>query len=276
MALLDALGKMQQRYLIEYFPKDFYTDTIYYGAAVPLDTQNTITEICHFIKKFQIYKLKLKMGKDFELNKEIIDIVSTIFGNNCDLKIDINCVWNLELARQHIPLINQYKVKVVEQPMMPDSLEIETFSKLLQSSGAVLMADESACSLKDVKNIWTDGYYQMVNVRLSKCGGFRRSFKIIDFLRNKHVAFQIGCQLGESGLLSSAGRVLSLLNRDALYFDGCYDDYILKENTTEENVSFESGGKACPLKGPGLGVTVNRQRLARLNSGLASKTILRP
>jgi muconate cycloisomerase len=275
MALLDALGKKQNRYLTEYLPKNFYTDTIYYGAALPLDNKDTVMALCRFIKRLQIYKLKLKMGTDLEQNKEIIEAVSTVWGDECDLKIDINCVWDLELALRHLPLIQKYRIKVVEQPMMPDNPEILSLSKELQSCGVILMADESVCSLSDLKKISEDGHYQMINIRLSKCGGFRRSFEIIDFLRDRGFLFQIGCQLGESGLLSAAGRVLSLLNGDALYFDGSYDEYLLKENTTEETVSFGPGGIAGPLKAPGLGVTVKPQRLAHLNSGLNTETISR-
>jgi L-alanine-DL-glutamate epimerase-like enolase superfamily enzyme len=105
----------------------------------------------------------------------------------------------------------------------------------------------------------------MINVRLSKCGGFRNSLKIIDYLRTKGILFQIGCQLGESGILSAAGRALCLLCGDAVYYDGSYDEFMLKENTTLENVSFEPGGKAGPLNSPGLGVNVDAQRLKNIS-----------
>ena len=80
----------------------------------------------------------------------------------------------------------------------------------------------------------------------------------------KGILFQIGCQLGESGILSAAGRMLCLLCRDALYYDGSYDEFMLKENTTFENVSFGPGGKAGPLKGPGLGINVNPRQLKNM------------
>jgi muconate cycloisomerase len=116
----------------------------------------------------------------------------------------------------------------------------------------------------------------MINVRLSKCGGFRNSLKIIDYLRLNKTPFQIGCHLGESGILSAAGRVLCLLCRDAVYYDGSYDEYMLKENTTFENVSFGPGGKAGPLAGPGLGVEINMQNLKQLSDPAETITILRP
>jgi L-alanine-DL-glutamate epimerase-like enolase superfamily enzyme len=110
---------------------------------------------------------------------------------------------------------------------------------------------------------------------LSKCGGFRRSLRIIEFLRARNIPFQVACQLGESGLLSAAGRALSLLCRDALYHDGSYDDYLLKENITKKNISFGWAGEAGPLGGVGLGVEVDVEKLTRLSGPIGPVSILR-
>lgn len=266
-ALLDALGKSHKMHIIDYFPKEFMTDKIFYGAALPLAGKEKIIKLCRQIKKMKIKKLKLKMGKSLFQNKEILEVVLRMFGEDYDLKVDINGVWNHTLAFSHTSLIKKYKVKVVEQPMAPDSSELADFANLMQKSGVILMADESACSLSDVEKISRNGHYQMINVRLSKNGGFRNSLKIIDHLRRNGTSFQIGCHLGESGILSAAGRILCLLCNDAVYYDGSYDEFLLEENVTLENVSFGLGGEADPLNGPGLGIEVSSQNLARLTEG---------
>jgi len=276
MSLLDALGKSQNRNIIEYFPKDFFTSTIYYGAAIPLSNKKRITEICRLIGKVGINKLRLKMGKAFERNKEAIETVKLFFGDDYDLRIDLNGAWDEEIASTHLSLINKYNVKVVEQPMMPGDPGLIEFAAMIQNHGVILMADESACSFEDVERIINEGNYKMINVRLSKCGGFRRSLRIIDHLRMNGLSFQIGCQLGESGILSAAGRALCLLCKDAVYYDGSYDRFMLKENTTIENVSFGLGGEAGPLDGPGLGVEIDRECLMRLSNGSPSVTISNP
>jgi len=263
-ALLDAFGKSENKNITEYFPKDYYTDNVYYGGAIPLAGKQRIMELCRLIKTMKINKLRLKLGTDFEQNKEILETVHTVFGGNHDLRVDINCAWDSKLAFMHIPLIKKYNVKAIEQPMRPNDPDIADFANLMQTEGVILMADESACSLGDMEKIAKEGYYKMINVRLSKCGGFRNSFKIIDYLRMNGILFQIGCQLGESGILSAAGRVLCLLCRDAVYYDGSYDKFMLKENTTFENVSFGPGGKAGPFKGPGLGIKVNPRQLKNM------------
>jgi len=275
-ALLDALGKIQNRYVLDYFPNDFLAGSVYYGASIPLAGKQSIIELCLLCQKMKINKLRLKLGKDIHQNKTIMETVHSVFGAGCDQRADINCAWDKKLAFKHIPLIKKYKIRVVEQPMMPDEPDIADFSAAMQSSGVILMADESACSLSDMEKIAEEGYYEMVNVRLSKCGGFRNSLGIIDYLRSQGISFQTGCQLGESGILSAAGRILGLLCSDAVYCDGSYDNYLLKENITREDVTFGPGGKAGPLTGPGLGVEINDQNLARLSKGSAAITILNP
>jgi L-alanine-DL-glutamate epimerase-like enolase superfamily enzyme len=275
-ALLDALGRYEGRHILDYFPKDFYTETVHYGASLPLTNRANILAGCRVIRDMGIRKIKLKLGKDFSQNQEIFDSVSQGFGDDPDLKVDVNGVWNADLALRHLPLFQKYRVRVAEQPFATADSEFAEAAGLIKASGIALMADESACTLADVQKLGREGFYDMVNVRLSKCGGLRRSLRIVEYLRENRVPFQIGCHLGESGLLSAAGRVLSLLCRDAGYYDGCYDAWLLKENITCEDVSFGWGGKAGPLRGPGLGVDTNPRKLQSLSESAATVTISRP
>lgn len=276
MALLDTLGKSQNRYLLEYFPRDFYTSKVYYGAATTLSNKERIMDLCNLIRNAGIKHLRVKMGKDFTQNREALETVRSVFDNDCDLRIDPNGVWDRDLAIQHIPLIEKHKVKVVEEPMAEEDPGFVQFAKTMRSMDVLLMACQSAPSLKDVERIINNGYYNMVNVKLSRSGGFRRSLRIIERLRNSGLSFQIGANLGESGILSAAGRVLSLLCSDAKYYDGSYDQFILKENITTEHVSFGHGGEAGPLGGPGLGVKVSTQNLERLSDPSTRITIKKP
>ena len=276
MSLIDALGKSENRSVIQYFPKKFYTSKVYYGAAIPLVSKERIIEICKLIVRLGISHLRIKMGKDINQNRNAVEIVKVILKDVHDLRVDANGAWDKETALSHIPLLKQSKVKIIEQPMMPGDREIADFANAIKSQGIILMADESACTLNDVKKIGRQGHYKMINVRLSKCGGIRNSLSIIDYLRAEGLFFQVGCQLGESGILSAAGRILSLLCRDAVYHDGSYDGLLLKENITRENVSFGPGGEAGPLGGPGLGVEVDSDSLARLTDSSTIKTISRP
>ena len=275
-ALLDALGKIQNKPIINYFSKDFYTSTVYYGAAIPLGNKLRIMELCELIKKLRINQLRIKMDNNFEQNREAVETVKLVFGDDYDLRIDPNGVWDRDLAFKHIPLIKKYKVNVVEEPMSYLDPGFIEFVGLMKSYGVTLMACETVCTLEDVEKIIKDNYYNMTNVKLCRSGGFRRSLRIVDRLRASGLSFQIGCTLGESGILSAAGRALSLLCRDAVYYDGSYDRFMLKENITTEDVSFGPGGKAGPLDGSGLGVEINKENLLHLSNGSPNLTISNP
>ena len=276
MALLDSLGKSQDKSIIDYFPKDFYTDKVHYGATITLGNKQRIKEICQLTKKLGIDHLRVKMGKDFKKNKETLETVNMVYGNDCDISLDPNGVWDRELALKHVWLIKEYKVRVVEEPMMSDNPALPEFAEKMRSIGVILMACHSVTTLEDVERIINKDLYQMVNVKLSRSGGFRRSLRMIDFLRTNERFFQIGCHLGESGVLSAGGRALGLLCGDALYYDGSYDKFLLKENITKENVSFGAGGEAGPLDGPGLGVEIDKECLLHLSNGAPIQTISNP
>lgn len=276
MGLLDAVGKFQDIPITDYFSKDFFTDRIQYGGTIPVGDEDHITEMCLLIKSLGMQHLRIKMDMDAERNKKALEVVCDILGVEDGLRADSNSSWHAALAWHHLPLFREYNVTVIEDPLSPGDPGVGSFSEEAKNMGITLMADESACTLGDVKKIIRDGHFGMVNVRLSKCGGFRNSLKIIELLRKNGVCFQIGCQLGESGLLSAAGRALSVLCGDAIYYDGSYDVFLLKENITEHHVSFGSGGKAGPLKGAGLGVSVNQKALNRLGDPLKTIHIGRP
>jgi len=247
-----------------------------YGATIPLADKQRVRDVSDLTRELGMTNIRLKVGRDLRRNQEGLETVRHVFGDEYDLRVDANGSWDRDLAWGHLSMLKESRVRLIEQPMMPGDPNLAPFAQITGMSDVALMADESACSLSDVESIVTEGSYRMVNVRLSKCGGLRNSLRIINFLRDRNLGFQVGCQLGETGILSAAGRALCLMCPDAAYYDGSYDSFLLKENITTENVSFGPGGWAGPLKGPGLGVEVSREALSRLNRGCPQMTIQRP
>lgn len=264
MALLDSLGKSQDRPMMDFFPHTHLADVVHYGAPVTLGNKDRITMLCKWIKALGITRIRIKMGKSFEQNQNALETVVSLLGHDCELRIDPNGAWDRDLAFKHLPLLVKHEVNIVEEPMKKDAHGFPEFAAALNSEGIILMACESAPTLEDIKRIIAEKYYQMINVKLCRSGGFRKAIRMIDHIRKSALSFQIGCTLGESGILSAAGRTLCLLSKDAVNYDGSYDRFLLKKNTTMEPVSFGPKGEAGPLKNPGLGVQVNQRALHSL------------
>ena len=273
MALLDVLGKAQGRPLLDYLPRRFFSPTISYGASITLGDRARIEQICRMIKSMGIGHIRIKMGSDLEQNRTTLQTVQEVLGPDCEKRGDPNGVWDFDLAMQHLPLLKEYGVRIIEEPMPSTSQGFVEFAKAVQSEGLTLMACESAPTLGELEKIIDQGYYHMFNVKLCRSGGFRRTLRIVDHLRRETMPFQIGCTLGEAGLLSAAGRALCLVCSDAVTYDGSYDRFMLKENIVEEDVGFGYGGAAGPLGGKGLGVTVKGESLSRLSDFSTSLVI---
>ena len=274
MALLDLLGKKDGRNILHYLPKGFHTEQLRYGGTVPIANREMVLNVCAMLKAYDIKEVRIKMGKDFKHNRQAIEAICQFENWKGSLRVDVNGAWDIDQAKQHLPLLVSHGVSVLEQPLMPEDPNWKELASILRAEGIRLMADESVCSMGDLGGAIQLGHFDMIHIRLSKCGGFLSSLKMINRIRGEGLDYQVGCQLGESGILSAAGRALCAVCSDALYYDGCYDEFLLRENLTTEHVTFNHGGKATPLKGVGLGVTVDEANLNQF--GDCVSTIRRP
>jgi L-alanine-DL-glutamate epimerase-like enolase superfamily enzyme len=127
-----------------------------------------------------------------------------------------------------------------------------------------VMLDESLCGYPDAVHAVEKGTADLLNVRLSKCGGIIPTLKIMELARRSGLGIQLGCHPGESGLLSAAGRHLACQVSGIRYLEGSYDRHVLARNLIAEDITFRYGGRAWPIEGPGLGVTVVPEALDRM------------
>ncbi len=104
----------------------------------------------------------------------------------------------------------------------------------------------------------------LFNLRLSKCGGYIPSLRLAQFARQHGLGYQLGCQVGETAILSAAGRHFASSVRDIRYVEGSYDRHLVKEALGTEDITFGWGGWAPALAGPGLGVAIDPAALERV------------
>jgi muconate cycloisomerase len=101
-------------------------------------------------------------------------------------------------------------------------------------------------------------------VKLAKLGGFHSTLRVLAVAAEHGIPVQISCQVGESAILSAAGRRLATLCPNLHYLEGSYDRFILSDNVTGEDISVGKGGFAPSLPRPGLGITVDVKRVEKL------------
>lgn len=205
--------------------------------------------------------VKLKVGWGEERDAALVRAARRMLGRRTDLRVDANGAWDTQTALKVIPRLGDLGITSVEEPLSPECRgDLPMLRRMVK---VPIMLDESVSSPAQLKHAIDTGSCDLVNIRLSKCGGFFASLQMARSLRSRGLGYQLGCQVGETGILSAAGRHFAFLVPGARHVEGSYDRHLLGANLIDEDLTFGCGGWAPPLDGTGLGVTVNRARLDR-------------
>jgi muconate cycloisomerase len=216
--------------------------------------------------KFWVYgfrDVKVKVGVDGQDDPKRIRRLRWCLGRGMEIRLDANESWNAQNAADRVRPLLPARPSVLEQPVphaQIDSMAGHEVRRLVP-----VMLDESLCGYPDGVRAVDRELADLFNVRLSKCGGIVPSLRLVDLATRSGLGVQLGCHPGETGILSAAGRHFAANVEHLKYAEGSYDGHVLAENVIRENITFGQRGWGKPLTGPGLGVTVDDDALARLS-----------
>lgn len=267
LALLDAYGRYFKNPLSSIIGRKRQNPVIYSGVIQAGSIPNVImTSLAFKILDLRFIKVKVGVGDDIKRLK----IIRNILGKGADIRVDANCAWEPAEAIEKIISMRPYNISAIEQPVRAD--DYQGLKRVTDSVAEDIIADESICTIDDAQKLAGIKACNMFNIRISKCGGIFNSLKIADIAQNSGIAVQLGCQVGESGLLSAAGWHFANAKEKLSFCEGSYGRFLLKEDITKEDMTIRRGGMIGPIDGPGLGVNILDEILDRY---VVSKDIIR-
>jgi L-alanine-DL-glutamate epimerase-like enolase superfamily enzyme len=220
---------------------------------------------------FGFTQCKMKVGGTGADDRSAVRRVRLAMGGACDLRIDANEAWSCQELEARVAPLVPLGISSLEQPV--PHAEVDGLAALRPRLGVPVMLDESLCSLSDAERAIERGTCDLFNLRLSKCGGFIPSLRIAARARQAGLGYQLGCQVGETGILSAAGRHLATSVAGIRYLEGSFDRLLVTERLTVEDLTFGWGGWAPALRAPGLGVTIDRAGLERVTLARESRRV---
>jgi len=256
LALLDGAGKVFGRSVADVLG-GVRRQKLRYSAAVGTVSPAKAGIAAFAFRMYGIKDLKIKVGNDGDFER--VKAARRFFGKNGDIRLDANGAWSAEEAIGKLDVLRRFDISAVEQPVPKD--DIGALAVVCRTIPECVVADESLCTLEDAKRLVSAEACSMFNIRLSKCGGLIPSLKIAEFAARSGIVCQLGCQVGETSLLSAAGRHFAAAIDTLKFIEGSYAKFILAEDIVREDVGFGYGGIASPLKGTGLGVGIDEERL---------------
>lgn len=183
--------------------------------------------------------LKVKLGTDRDT-----DILRTIrAATDKEIRVDANCGWTLKQAIRMLPVLAEFGVTVLEQPLPPHDLD--GLAAVTAQSDIPVIADESCLTAVDIPPL--AGRVDGINIKLAKCGSLREALRMIAVARAHGLMVMVGCMIETSLGITAAAHFTPLV--DLVDLDGAAllaDDPFVGARI--------DGGQVTLPPGPGLGV----------------------
>jgi len=233
-----------------------------YGGVVPFSGNYSLYALLLFFRAYGFKTVKIKVGRDWEVDLERLKMARKIMGEDCILRIDANCAWSVEETLYFAEKMREYNIASIEQPVRPEDLA--GMQRLTRELPETIVADESLLTLKDAKTLIEVKGASAFNIRLSKVGGLLAACEMVDMARAAGVGCLLGAQVGESAILSAAGRAFACVKGPLDNCEGSFNRFLLKSDLSVEDTTMKQGGKAFLPEGPGLGITIDENKLRRV------------
>lgn len=206
--------------------------------TIGIDTPAMLRQKVAEAEEYPILKIKLGSANDLELLQTIRSATSK------ELRVDANCGWTPAHAVRMLPVLEEFGVTVLEQPVAPTDLD--GLAHIRRHARIPLIADESCVTASDIPAL--AGRVDGINIKLAKCGSLREALRMIAVARTHGMMVMVGCMIESSLGITGAAHFTPLV--DIVDLDGA----ALLRDDPFVGASIAGGQVALPDT-PGLGVS---------------------
>jgi len=228
-----------------------------YSGVIGMTGPKATTRLAEQVRALGLRHCKVKVGD--EGSRERVARVREVVGGECGLWVDANGAWDLSTAAAEIDALAEYGIERCEEPLGRE--RAGDLAKLAATAPVPILLDESLVTGADARRHAGSASNLQFHVRLSKCGGLTGSLRIASIAREHGLRFAIGSQVGETSVLSAAGRHLAAHLADHLHLEGSFGTLLLTGDVASPGLQFGKEGRAPLLDGSGLGVQVIEEQL---------------
>lgn len=259
LAWLDLWGQVQGHSLGAVLPPQ--REALVYSGVLTSGSVDKAKQLARQFRMAGLHEVKVKVGLDLAQDLERLAAVREALGPEAKLRVDANAAWDLPTALRHVAALAEVGVQSVEEPMPREALA--DWVALQAASPIPLVADEAAVTPDEVRALGEAKACGVINLRVSKAGGLGPVWAMAQAAQATGLAVQLGAQVGETAILSAAGRHLGCALPELRCAEGSFGTLLLREDLARDPVRFAHGGKGPRLKGKGLGLVVKPEVLAR-------------
>ena len=267
-ALLDLWARVENRPIYRLFEKFSNQSVLSYSGVIPfINKKQTLLKYVGLVRKLKLTSVKIKVV-DLESGLSQLSVIREQLGSDIEIRVDANAAFTADTAIQFIHSAKSFNLSAIEQPVPGNDLE--GLKKVSACSDIPIIADESMYTSKGPFYLIDNGICHGLNIRLSSCGGFRKAYQIYQRARLKQMTIVVGAHVGETAILSFAGRNLAMICQDAQYLEGSFSTYVIQEDLVEEDISFGTEGMVPAVNRSGLGIEIKTSAIEKWSDLFAS------
>ncbi|MGH7606342.1 MAG: enolase C-terminal domain-like protein, partial [Gemmatimonadales bacterium] len=189
---------------------------------------------------YPILKVKLGTDQDEAILATVRDATTK------PIRVDANAGWTAARAQHMIPLLADYGVELLEQPLPPADVDgLGDVRRRAAKYHIPLVVDESCLVAADIPRL--AGRVDGINIKLAKCGSLREALRMIATARAHAMLVMVGCMIETSLGITAAAHLAPLV--DAADLDGA----ALTLDDPFVGATIDEGQIRLPTE-PGLGV----------------------
>ncbi len=257
LALLDWSLRADHSALADFLPPERFE--VVYSGVISADSPKDAAALAKRMARLGLPQIKVKVGTTDDAAR--LDAVRKAVGEEVELRADANGAWSAAQAIEQLNQLARFQLKSIEQPAAAG--DIAGMKRVRAECGIPVMADESLVTMGQARRLIEENACDLFNIRLSKNGGVAGSLAIAKLAQAAGIGIQVGAQVGETGILSAAGRTFAAHMPALVSAEGSFGTWLLTEDITFDNLAFGLGGRAPLLKTRGLSITVKEEALER-------------
>jgi len=262
MACYDLMGHISGRPACD-FMGGACVDAIPLCALIPLLDAEAMRSLAKSFLEAGTRSFRLKLGRSIADDLRIVSRMREALGDDVRLRVDYNQAYSPAEAVRAIQAIEPFGIDCAEQPVRAD--DILGMAWVQSRVGTPLMAHEGCFSLRDIAALVELGAIGVVGVNSERPGGVTNALRAIAYAEQRGLGVVLHNQ--PLGIASAMHLHLAAARHHALgHAVELFGHVMFEDDLIAHPIDYASGRAALP-RGPGWGVELDEEALARHATG---------
>lgn len=254
-AMHDLVGKIYNLPVCQLFGRTGKNIEVCWVIGAQKPEEVSVEAISKLKEGYKVFKLKV--GTDAKNDLENLEVLRSSVGES-EIRLDANEAWNPKEAIKIIEEFKKYFPKHIEQPV--PCWDIEGLRFVRDHSSIPIVADESVQTPNQAMAVAKANSCDSINLKISRCGGFREAYKIIAIAEATGLKYFFGSML-ELGIGTIANAHFAAAFMDENIATELIGPQLLEKDILYKPIIYKEGCLVLP-KGSGFGIELNNDVLA--------------